>query len=58
MIAQTATRTGARSDASLATILFVAFFGAALLFTSGFASSGAMHEAAHDTRHAVGFPCH
>ncbi len=52
------TTTGTRADASLATILFVAFLGATLLFTAGFASSAAMHDAAHDTRHSAGFPCH
>ena len=62
MTAKTATisgiNTGARADASLATILFVAFIGATLLFTAGFANSAVMHDAAHDTRHSIGFPCH
>ncbi len=48
----------ARSDASLATLLFVALIGATLIFAAGFASPAAMHDAAHDTRHATGFPCH
>ena len=52
------TKTAASADASLATILFVAFVGATLLFTAGFANSAAMHDAAHDTRHSIGFPCH
>ena len=50
--------TDTRSDVSLATILFVAFIGAALLFTAAFAQPEAMHDAAHDTRHAIAFPCH
>ena len=50
--------TGSRADVGLAGILFVAFLGAALLFTAGFANSAAMHDAAHDTRHSIGFPCH
>ena len=54
----TAATTGARADTSLAAILFVAFIGATLLFTAGFANSAAMHDAAHDTRHSIGFPCH
>jgi cobalt transporter subunit CbtB len=55
-----ATRTASlsRSDAGLATILFVAFLGAGLLYVAGFASASALHDAAHDTRHSVGFPCH
>jgi cobalt transporter subunit CbtB len=62
MTSKTATLTGAttdsRADTSLATILFVALIGATLLFTAGFANSAMMHDAAHDTRHSIGFPCH
>ncbi len=50
--------TGAHADAGLATILFVALVGAMLLFTAGFANPAVMHDAAHDTRHSIGFPCH
>ena len=34
--------------------------GAVLIFTVGFAqgSGGVFHNATHDTRHAVTFPCH
>ena len=49
---------GARADAGLATLLFVAFFGATLVFAAGFANPAVLHDAAHDTRHALGFPCH
>jgi cobalt transporter subunit CbtB len=34
------------------------FFGAFFVWGMGFANSATMHEAAHDTRHAYGFPCH
>ena len=34
------------------------FFGVVLVFTVGFASPSAVHNAAHDTRHALSFPCH
>ncbi len=34
------------------------FFGVALLYTTGFAHSSTIHNAAHDTRHALSFPCH
>jgi cobalt transporter subunit CbtB len=33
-------------------------FGLFLLAVSGFAGSNYVHSAAHDTRHAIGFPCH
>ena len=34
------------------------FVGAALVFGTGFAGADVMHNAAHDTRHGLGFPCH
>ena len=37
--------------------LFAAALGLVILFGIGFAP-GAAHNAAHDTRHAVAFPCH
>jgi len=33
-------------------------FGLFLTFASGFAGSDVLHNAAHDTRHSIGFPCH
>ncbi len=33
-------------------------FGLFITFTTGFAGSTVLHNAAHDTRHSVGFPCH
>lgn len=33
-------------------------FGVFLLFGTGFAHPEAVHNAAHDTRHAFSFPCH
>jgi cobalt transporter subunit CbtB len=39
-----------------AAIAFV--FGVGLVFTTGFAHSSTIHNAAHDTRHALSFPCH
>lgn len=32
--------------------------GLVLLGGVGFAGASVLHNAAHDTRHAVGFPCH
>lgn len=32
--------------------------GSVLLFAVGFAPLAAVHNAAHDTRHSAGFPCH
>jgi cobalt transporter subunit CbtB len=34
------------------------FLGASLVFLVGMSHMGAAHNAAHDTRHSIGFPCH
>jgi cobalt transporter subunit CbtB len=34
------------------------FLGSFLVFGVGLANDARLHNAAHDTRHAVGFPCH
>lgn len=34
------------------------FLGLGLLFVAGFAWPSYLHNATHDTRHALGFPCH
>ncbi|PWV98990.1 cobalt transporter subunit CbtB [Hoeflea marina] len=49
-----ATRTSARATAGLIALLLGAF----LVFGVGLANSAALHDAAHDTRHSYGFPCH
>lgn len=38
------------------TLVFLA--GVTLLFAAGFAQATVLHDAAHDTRHAMAFPCH
>jgi cobalt transporter subunit CbtB len=34
------------------------FLGAFFIWGAGLANSQTLHDAAHDTRHAYGFPCH
>jgi cobalt transporter subunit CbtB len=34
------------------------FLGSFLVFGVGLAHDSRLHNAAHDTRHAIGFPCH
>jgi cobalt transporter subunit CbtB len=34
------------------------FLGAGIVFAIGFSSISFAHNAAHDTRHSIGFPCH
>ena len=33
-------------------------FGLFIVFTVGFAGASVLHEAAHNTRHSIAFPCH
>lgn len=42
----------------LMSVLFVALLGGTILFIAGHAQSATLHDAAHDVRHATGFPCH
>ncbi len=38
--------------------IIAALFGLGLVFVAGFAQTQVVHNAAHDTRHSAGFPCH
>ncbi|WEJ32573.1 CbtB-domain containing protein [Devosia sp. SD17-2] len=38
--------------------LLALFLGTTLLVGTGFAGDYRLHNGAHDTRHAMGFPCH
>jgi cobalt transporter subunit CbtB len=48
----------ARTNTDILAIALAALMGAALIFVAGFANSATIHDAAHDQRHAIGFPCH
>ncbi len=51
--------TAARPSVSLAgAALFSAVIGLGLIVLSGHVQADALHAAAHDVRHATGFPCH
>jgi hypothetical protein len=47
---------GARS--ALAGVLSALILGIFVVFTVGFAGASVLHEAAHNTRHSIAFPCH
>lgn len=38
--------------------LFAGLLGVLLLWVAGFAQPAFLHNAAHDSRHALSFPCH
>ncbi|WP_132804956.1 CbtB domain-containing protein [Tepidamorphus gemmatus] len=44
------------SRLTVASVVFL--MGAAVVFVTGFAHPQALHDAAHDARHALSFPCH
>ncbi|WP_340214008.1 CbtB domain-containing protein [Dinoroseobacter shibae] len=60
MTTQTTTQTAAIARAATSTTGIVAAMAAGLLllFLSGYAQATILHDAAHDQRHAMAFPCH
>lgn len=54
--ASTVTTSIGANTRAIAAVLFVT--GAALVYTVGFAHSDILHNAAHDSRHTLAFPCH
>jgi len=46
------------TQSMLAPVLAMAVLGLTVLFFAGQAQSSALHDVAHDMRHATGFPCH
>jgi cobalt transporter subunit CbtB len=57
-IAAEGSKIGTRSVARRLPALAVLGFGLVMLFAVGFSEFSAVHNSAHDTRHAAGFPCH
>ena len=51
-------KTDATTNEVLKARILAVIFGTAILFVVGFSHSTIMHNAAHDTRHALAFPCH
>jgi cobalt transporter subunit CbtB len=49
---------GTTSASRLAQLGFAAFFGLFIVGFAGFSHIGAVHNAAHDVRHSLAFPCH
>ena len=39
-------------------LLSVALLGSVMLYIAGFMPAPEVHNAAHDMRHSIGFPCH
>jgi cobalt transporter subunit CbtB len=60
MTARIVSSSSSSSSASrrLATGFALLFIGATLTFAVGLSNIAVAHNSAHDTRHAIGFPCH
>ena len=55
----TKTITSTRSISQRATAGMISLFlGCSMVFMVGLSHISQVHNAAHDTRHAIGFPCH
>lgn len=54
----TRTLSAAGIDTGLLSIGAAILAGVMLLGVAGFAQASVAHDAAHDTRHAIAFPCH
>ena len=58
----TATTNTAQGAAAVQSPRLIAVFallaGLGIVYVTGFANSAALHNAAHDTRHAMAYPCH
>lgn len=50
--------TGLALRGELAGALGALLLGVFMVFMVGFAGAGVLHEAAHNTRHSIAFPCH
>lgn len=56
-IADTPRLPAAKAAAAVPAVM-AAVLGLLMLWGIGFSPMGAVHNAAHDVRHAAGFPCH
>lgn len=50
--------TRARGIQRLWPLFFAALLGISIIYGVGLANSSVLHNAAHDSRHSLAFPCH
>jgi cobalt transporter subunit CbtB len=58
MTARISYSASASTSQRLAAGLALLFIGLTLTFAVGLSNMAVAHNTAHDTRHAIGFPCH
>lgn len=56
MTSKTIVRIDARSG--IMAMVACALIGISIILVTGHVQASALHDAAHDVRHATGFPCH
>lgn len=54
----TTATTATTTATGLAPIVLAALVGLGIVVVTGHVQAGHLHDAAHDMRHATGFPCH
>lgn len=55
---KTLVQSTAKAQSSVLAIAVVTILATGIMFVAGHAQSSTLHDAAHDMRHATGFPCH
>jgi cobalt transporter subunit CbtB len=58
MTARIVSSSSSSASRRLAAGFALLFIGATLTFAVGLSNIAVAHNTAHDTRHAIGFPCH
>lgn len=54
----TMTQTATRTTSNTLVMAFTALLGLGIIAFAGHVQASTLHGAAHDVRHASGFPCH
>lgn len=54
----TTTLSSSKAGSAVLSILAAAVLGVGLITLAGHVQAATLHDAAHDVRHATGFPCH
>ena len=52
------TQTATLSVANIGAVFFAMVLGLSIIYVAGHVQANTLHDAAHDVRHATGFPCH
>ncbi len=54
----TAPTAASQTQSGIGAAIVAALMGVAIVVITGHVQAGTLHDAAHDVRHATGFPCH